>query len=344
VVTAPRLLLTLALALSASFSACAKTEPAPPGLAIEPLPADGRPPPAFEAMLFGGTRGCRENTDCESNVCSFNTCVGLVTADELWRLEKIGLRVRERLALQPELRPLVTSLLVSVVAREEMGFAFRGRAVRALGELVQVDGPAVQASQSLARPAVQASPSPPMPVPSPPTEIAAVVAELVLLLRNQPASIAEVAALTLARLGDATGLDIVLALTESPRLASACEALRLVGSGARGGTLEMKTEALTRLLATLSPDVDLELQRAAISGLGTLGDPRAIRPLAAHLVTGPEALADEVAASLRALSGQSLGPDTLAWDAWVASASPPAPPPYTLRGHNSLDDIDLPTP
>ncbi len=319
--------ISLGVAACLQLAACGKDAPAPLGLSIEPLPADGRPPPAFEAMLFGGTRGCRENADCESSVCSFSACVGLVTADELWRIERIGVRVRERLALQPELRPLVTSLLDSVVAREEMGFPYRGRAIRALGELVD-------------------------PATSAPADIAAVVASLKLHLTTQPSAIAEIAALTLARLGDASGLDIVIALTESTRAASACEALRILGTGARGaqagvaapGSEATKTEALTTLLATMSPDVDLELQRAAIEGLAALADQRAIRPLAAHLATGPEALADEVAATLRALTGQTLGPDTLAWDAWVASARPPAPPPYALRGHDSLDDIDLPTP
>lgn len=309
--------LAFAFSLTFAFAGCAKEKPAAPGLAIEALPGDGRPPPAFEAMLFGGQRGCREDSDCESSVCSFNACVGLVTADELWRMERIGVRVRERLALQPELRPLVTGLLGSVVNREEMGFAFRGRAVRSLGELVD-------------------------PASSTPAEIAEIVAALKVHLIGAPASIAEVAALTLARLGDATGIDIVLALTESTRLASACEALRLAGH-ARGGAA-VNDETLTILLATLSPELDLELQRAAIDGLAALADKRAIRPLAAHLTTGPEALADEVARTLRALTGQSLGPDALAWDAWVASAKPPAPPPYTLRGHDSSEDIDLPTP
>jgi len=307
----------LPLVLLLGAVGCGKEKPAPLGLAIEALPGDGRPPPAFEAMLFGGQRGCREDSDCESSVCSFSACVGLVTADELWRMERIGVRVRERLALQPELRPLVTSLLGSVANREEMGFAFRGRAVRALGELVD-------------------------PATSPPAQVAEVVAALKLHLIGAPASIAEVAALTLARLGDATGIDIVMALTESTRQASACEALRLLGH-ARGDEATT-TEALTTLLATLSPDVDLELQRAAIDGLAALADARAVRPLAAHLTTGPESLADEVAKALRRLTGASLGPDALAWDAWVANAKPPAPPTYTLRGHDSLDDIDLPTP
>jgi len=302
--------------LIAPFVGCGPEAPAGQGLTFEPLPADGRPPPGVEAMLFGGSRGCRDDADCESGMCTYGRlCMGLVTADELWRVERIGERVRARLELQPELRPLVTSLLASVVTREEMGLSFRGRAVRALGQLVGPEG----------------------------ANADAVLAELRRLIVVSPASVAEVAAITLARLGDATGLDIVLALTEDRREASACEALRVLGLGARHGEAT-RVEALTTLLAAMSPDVDLELQRAAIAGLGALGDRRAIRPLAAHLATGPESLADEVADTLRAITGAAIGPDPLRWDAWVAANGPPEPPPYTLRGHDSLDDIDLPTP
>ena len=292
---------------------CTKALPPSPGLEPEPLPADGRPPPVFEAMLFGGQARCETDADCASGICRFgHFCDGLVTADETWRTEKIGKRVRERLALQPELRPLATSLIASIVAREEMGAAGRGRAARALGQLAEPGGAGAQE----------------------------VVAELQRLIAISPATIAEVAALALARLGDGTGLEIVAALTESPRAASSIEALRLLGSGARA----TPDAALTTLLAHVSSNIDLERQRAAIVGLGTLGDKRAIRPLVGHLATGPDALAETLAATLRTLTGATLGPNTLAWDAWVSQHNPPAAPAYTPLGHNSIDDIDLPTP
>ena len=304
----------IAALMLVALAGCTKALPPSPGLEPEPLPSDGRPPPTFEAMLFGGQARCENDADCASGICRFGRfCDGLVTADEPWRTEKIGLRVRERLAIQPELRPLATSLIASIVMREEMGIAGRGRAARALGQIVEPGGAGAQE----------------------------VVAELQRLIAISPATIAEVAALSLARLGDGTGLEIVMALTESPRAPSSIEALRLLGSGARGSKDDT---ALKTLLAHVSSDVDLERQRAAIVGLAALGDKRAIRPLVAHLATGPDALAETLAATLRSLTGATLGPDTLAWDEWVSQHAPPAAPAYTPLGHNSIDDIDLPTP
>lgn len=313
-----------------ALAACGSEPPPAPGLQIEPLPTGaeaGRPPPAVEAMLFGGTRGCREDADCESNACVFGACAGLVTADELWRVERIAERVRQRLALQPELFPLVADLLADVATREEMGLAFRGRTVRGLGALVQAPAPGAPGAPADPR-AVERRQR--------------VLAHLEKLLVTSPSPVAEVAAITLARLGDASGGELVIALTEAEREATALEALRVLGH-ARGDPA-FTTAALVALLSALSPDLDLELQRAAIAGLAALADRRAIRPLATHLALGPEAIAHEVAAALRALSGLLLGPDPLAWDAALAQDPPPAPPPYTPRGHDSLDDIDLPTP
>lgn len=302
------------IVLSLLFAGCTKSLPPSLGMTAEPLPADGRPPPTFEAMLFGGQARCEDDVDCASGICRFgHFCDGLVTADELWRTELIGARVRERLALQPELRPIATSLIASIVQREEMGIAGRGRAARALGQLAEPGGAGAQE----------------------------VVAELQRLVAISPATIADTCALSLARLGDGTGLELVAALTESPRAASSIEALRMLGSGARRTGTDT---ALTTLLAHLSSNLDIERQRAAIVGLGALGDKRAIRPLVAHLATGPEALAETLAATLRTLTGATLGPDTLAWDAWVSEHAPPVAPAYTPLGHDSIDDIDLPTP
>jgi hypothetical protein len=271
-------------------------------------------------MLFGGSRGCRDDLDCESNVCLFGSCAGLITADELWRVERVATRVRERIALQPELSDLVVDLVADVATREEMGLAFRGRSVRALGRLLD---PAGEGPEHAAR-------------------ARRIITHLQRLLVVSPGPVAEVAAIALATLGDPTGADIVIALTESEREATAIEALRVLGLVR--GDAELRNEVLVTLLSTLSPELDIELQRAGIAGLAALGDARAIGPLADYLTVGSEPLAAEVAEALRQLSGHTLGGDPLAWDAWLDAHPPPAPPPYTPRGHDSMDDIDLPTP
>lgn len=312
---------TWGVALAACLAlACAEDAPPPPGLAPEPIAADGRLPPGVEAMLFGGSRGCREDADCESNSCEFGGCVGLVTSDTRWRVEHIGRRVRERLAIQPELGPHLVRVLGEVAMREEMGIAFRGRAAQAIGELFVKDAPGAATDAAGLDAARRA------------------LGELLVVA---PGPVAELAAVALARLGDGRGVDMVIAVSESKRIAWACEALRALGHVGPG---EGREAALTALLSALSPEIGLELQRAAIDGLAALGDRRAIRPLTAHLTTGPEAIADEVAAALRALTGATLGPDALRWDAWVAEHRPPEPPAYTPRGSTSADDIDLPTP
>lgn len=296
------------------------TEPPPPGLTIEPLPPDGGVPPTVQAMIYGGGRGCRDDLDCESNACFFGTCSGITTVDELWRLERVGERVRARIALQPELFDRIAGLLADGATREEMGLAFRGRAVRALGALLE-PGP---------------------DAPDRARRVRVVIEHLKRLLVTSPSAVAEVAAITLAWLGDGHGIDIVVVLTESERAASAIEALRALGR-IRGEAGDIDT-ALITLLSTVSVDLGLELQRAGIEALGELGDPRAIGPLAAHLTTGPEPLANTVVESLNALTGQRLGVDALAWDRWISEHPPPEPPAYTPRGHDSMEDINLPTP
>lgn len=308
--------LTALAGLLAVLGACAREVPPPPGLEPEPLGEDGRLPPGVEAMIFGSARGCRDDLDCESNACVFGTCAGLLTADEPWRMARIGARLRERLARQPELADTLTALMGEVATKDEMGLPFRGRVMRALGQ-IWPEGAAAPA-----------------------------IATLRALLPKSPAAVAEVAAVTLARLGDASGADLVIELAHGDRLASACDALEALGHIAHVAApgAQSADGALPELLATLSPGLDLELQRAALDGLGAARDPRAIRPLVGYLTTGPEPLADRAAEVLRQTTGQSFGPDALAWDRWLSTAQVPAPPAFVPRGTDSSTDIDLPTP
>ncbi len=203
-----------------------------------------------------------------------------------------------------ELRRRVTDVLVATMQREELGQNSRARAALALGHL-HWDGH---------RPALEAA------------------------LSKAPAALAEVIALELMTPPPPkTALELVVELARSTEVARAVEALRALGGSA-------SPEALLPLLESLSPDLDLEVQRAAIAGLSLLGDKRAIRPLVRHLTLGPEPLADEIALGLRGLTGEAFGPLPLAWDDWVSRNTLPEPPPYEPRTHRSEDDLDLPTP
>lgn len=313
-------------ALVLGGAACGK-EVAPP----EPIPAEGLPP-TIEEMIFGSSRGCRDGLDCASGACSFGACRGMVSTDEPWRVENIAQKLADRIEKEPLLAPRVVATLSAIAQNEEERVAIRGRAVSALGVVVQ---PPTSS---------QTGPADPLK--------AAVVAELKELLPKAPAAVGEVIAATLARLGDPSGVELLVMLAGSERLPVALDATRALGAlGRAEPRAALSDEVLVTLLSAVSVDLDLELQRAAIEALGDLGDARAMVPLARHLTAGPEALAEVGAQALTKLVpklGADLSPpsgsDPLRWDAWLTAHRPPAPPPYSPRGHDSVDDIDLPTP
>lgn len=156
-------------------------------------------------------------------------------------------------------------------------------------------------------------------------------------LPDLPEPVAEVAAPALTRMGRSEGLAHTLALTESDALPTAVEALRALGQS-------RQPDALLGLLRALGPDLDVELQVAAVQALGVLGDKRAIRPLVSYLHDAPDMVVVPVIRALRALTGAAIGGDGAAWDAWVTSHAPPEAPPFTPREPSSEGDLDLPTP
>lgn len=156
-------------------------------------------------------------------------------------------------------------------------------------------------------------------------------------LPELPEAVAEAAAMALARLGDPAGLAHTLALTEHDRVPIAIEAVRSLGGVKRD-------DALVGLLRLLNPDLDGDLVRAALDGLATLGDPRAVRPLVAFLAVAPEFLVVRTARTLTTLTGAPIGEDAVGWGRWVAASDLPEPPPYTVRPYRTEDDIGLPPP
>ena len=145
------------------------------------------------------------------------------------------------------------------------------------------------------------------------------------------------AALGLARLGFEEGLPLTSALTEHEQLGVASEALRALGTS-------QLPEALAPLLRTLNSDLDATLLRAALAGIAAHGDRRAIGPLRAWLDRAPEYLHHEILATMRDVTGTSIGKDLAAWDGWIAENPPPEPPAYTLRTFLADEDLGLPTP
>ncbi|MGM0578294.1 MAG: HEAT repeat domain-containing protein [Myxococcota bacterium] len=158
-----------------------------------------------------------------------------------------------------------------------------------------------------------------------------------LLQRAEDERLEAAAALALVRQGEAAGLPMVRALTEHEEPAIAVEALRALG---RSG----HDEALEPLLRTLSPALDGMLLRAAIDGLRTLGDPRAIRPLVDFLEDAPGYLRHRTVSALRDLSGAGLGLDEASWRAWIEEHDPPRPPQVVLREWSPEGELGLPTP
>ncbi|MCC6623723.1 MAG: HEAT repeat domain-containing protein [Deltaproteobacteria bacterium] len=291
----------LMMVVALAIAACGGVPDEPPP---ERLPPDGLTP-SLEALLIDNVSGCRENQDCTSGICRYGTCLALSRLESPWQVPVVMARVEAYLESHPEgaeLRKRAVATLARLVD-EGAALAFRARAIQGLAAL----GASAEIAQRFAA----------LPMP-----------------------LQEEAAMALARLGDATGQELVVALTESEHLPIAIGAARaLAGS--------KDPNALPTLLSMLSRDLEPELQRAAIEALGTMGDARAIGPLVDYLESGPDALADRVGMALTALvrPARPVPPDPAAWRALVAERPPPAPPAYTpRRAAGSEDDLNLPTP
>lgn len=145
------------------------------------------------------------------------------------------------------------------------------------------------------------------------------------------------AAMGLMRLGSEKGLPLTKALTEHSLPAVSTEAIRALGSS-------KLPAALTTLLRHLNADLDPMLLRATLNALAAHGDPRSMRPLLDWLDDAPEYLHHEILATMRAISGETIGNDVGAWRRWFTAHPPPHPPAYTLRVFAADDDLGLPTP
>jgi HEAT repeat protein len=157
------------------------------------------------------------------------------------------------------------------------------------------------------------------------------------LLSDPQVRLADEASLALARMGDDAGLESVIALTADERPTLAVEALRAIGHVPGQASLEA-------LLASLGPDLEPAVLRAAVDGLRTLGDQRAIRPLVALLPSVPGGLRHRVIDTLRALSHARLGGDPEKWSSWVRSHDPPAAPEVRPRSRETQVEEGLPAP
>ncbi len=272
--------------------------------AVEPLPTDGSLPHSVEELVFGGRRGCRADSECLSQQCQYGSCIGLLIADETWRQRDVAAKLAARAEADPELKRRVTAALTRLVLRDDTDQSFRGRAARGLEALG-------------AREALRST------------------------LDAAPGAVHEDLSLALLRMGDSVGLDVVLQLVESERASLQLEALYALGNVRAA---EDVARVLPVLLSFLTGDLGQEPPRAALDALGRLGDARAIRPIVAFVTTGPEALADRASAVLAKLTGATLGPRVLAWEAWVREHNPPPAPPFALRTHSSEEDIGLPSP
>ncbi len=149
--------------------------------------------------------------------------------------------------------------------------------------------------------------------------------------------LAGAAALSLTRLGRHEGVVRVRAMTEDVEPAIAAEALRALGSGGRAAGLDA-------LLATLNPDLEPLLLRAALDGLADLADPRSTRPLVDFLERAPSYLHHRTVRTLRAVTGQRLPGRVAAWRGWMVEEPPPHPPPHRLRRWAPEEDLGLPPP
>jgi len=269
------------------------------------LPEGNLLPEAIEGYVFGSNQGCRADAECESGICYYGVCGGLITVDTRWMQRVIADRLVAVAERTTGLRDRVVWNLARISVRPRTDIAYRARCVVGL-------------------------------------ERFGAAAELRTVLEHDEVSepVQGAAALALTRLGDAAGVPMTLALTEAESVPVAAEALRALGaSGVTEGV-----DVLVGLLRTLSPDLDSDLVRAAVDGLGELGDPRAIEPLVGFLSQAPDYLRIRVTRALRRLTGAAVGEDLAAWQAWASEHPPPAAPKYTPREYDTTRDIGLPAP
>lgn len=160
---------------------------------------------------------------------------------------------------------------------------------------------------------------------------------LVLLLQDEEPRIQEESALALTRMGNSAGLELTVALSRSEHIALSAEALRALG--------HLPGEAaLVELLSSLNPELDPALVRAALDGLETLEDRRAIRPLVSILVELPGHLQRRAVDTLRGLTGARIGSAPEAWSQWVEDNDPPRAPEVHVRAQETHHEEGLPTP
>ena len=180
--------LVFALALTCLCSSCSERA-APPA---EPLPPGGELPATIEAMIFGSSTACLDDSACPSGICTYGSCIGVLLADQRWMHTRATTRLRDEVERREELRPRVVEQLERVAQSTEADSAYRSRALRALESLNASD-------------------------------------VLVALLKDADRRIAEESALALARLSNPAGLEETLTLTRSDHTAVSVEALRAVG-------------------------------------------------------------------------------------------------------------------
>jgi len=264
------------------------------------LPAAGLPQ-RLEEIISGGAQSCRKDSECVATVCYYGRCLGLLQVDQRFSQERILAELKRVVEAQdsPELNGRLEERLAEFIGRPDADVAWRARAIHGL-EIIGRSAPIAKALESTDE-RVQAA-----------------------------------ASLALTRMGDARGVPMAVALTESEQVHVAVEALHALGVSGK------PDEALPTLLAALSDDLDRMMVRAAVQGLGDLGDPRAIRPLVSFLQQGPDHLAHRIAAVLRILSKTQLGQDSEAWAKWVADNKPPEPPKYKVRTSSDEADFGMP--
>lgn len=295
----------LAVALALAALAACGGESAEPEHPPVDLPPGNLLPEEIETYVFGGAQSCRADTDCGSGICYYGVCGGLLNVDTRWMQDAISDTLVHLGEGDPRLGERIVWNLARILVRPRTDAAFRARCVVGLERF----GAAPQLREALTN-------------------------------KEVPESVQGAIALALSRLGDPAGLPLALALTEGTNVPVAAEALRALGTpGLRGND-----DALVGLLQTLNADLDADLVRAAVDGLGGLGDPRAISPLVSFLPTAPDFIVIRAVRALRQLTGTVLGEDPAAWRAWVAAHPPPPPPKYTVRAYRTELDIGLPPP
>jgi len=276
---------------------CADPETSP---APAPLPVGDGLPESIEAVIFGSATPCVDDRTCESGICTYGSCIGVLLADQRWMHARATQRLLERVDGREELRLRVVRELSQIALRKEADTAYRSRALRALETLG--DHRALR-----------------------------------LLLADPSVRLADEAAISLVRLGDPSGLESVVRLAHGESVILASEALRALGK-------VPGDPSLVALLATLNPELDGPIVRASLDGLRALGDRRAIRPLTALLPTIPGHLRHRLVESLRELSEAQLDGTVAAWQRWVETHNPPAPPVVSVRSIGIRDEQGLPAP